>query len=200
MPDAPPITPAEKFAAMLRWLGQCVAAMSGGDRLSYFLIGQIITRIRVINQSFARLAARIRAGRYVRRIVTAPRRGAAKPRPANPLPSHFGWLLPLVPEAMGSRSHLEYLFRDPEMVALMAAAPASMRRSIRSLCHMLGVSPPDILALPRKPRQPRKPRAPASKPPEARRPPPEAPEWLRTMPPSGTRWTFSRTRPPPKRA
>src|SRR5271156_1023103 len=189
MPDAPPITPAEKFAAMLRWLGQCVAAMSGGDRLSYFLIGQIITRIRIINQSFARLAARIRAGKYVRRIVTAPRRGAAKPRPPNPLPSHFGWLLPLVPEAMGSRSHLEYLFRDPEMVALMAAAPASMRRPIRSLCHMLGVSPPDILALPVKPRPPRKPRAAASE--KAPPPRPEPPEWLRGMPPSGTRWTFS---------
>src|SRR5271163_209028 len=169
---------------MLRWLGQCVAAMSGGDRLSYFLIGQIITRIRVINQSFARLDARIRAGNYAPRRF-APRRppAAPRPRPPNPLPSHFGWLLPLVPEAMGSRSHLEYLFRDPEMVALMAAAPASMRRPIRSLCHMLGVSPPDILALPVKPRPPRKPRAAASE--KAPPPRPEAPEWLRTMPPSG---------------
>ncbi len=45
-------------------------------------------------------------------------------------------------------SQLQFLFAEPEMAALLAAAPAAMRRPLRSLCRMLGVEPPPILALP----------------------------------------------------
>jgi hypothetical protein len=145
----PPPAPAERFATLLRWLGQAVAARSGGDRLSYALIGLIIDRLRGINQCVARLAARLRDGKYFSRRF-APRRPPADPRPRQPnkLPQSFGWLLKLVPEAVGSRSQLEHLLRDPEMAALLAAAPASLGRPIRSLCRMLRVSPPEILAPP----------------------------------------------------
>ena len=44
----PTPTPAERFATMLQWLAGAVAAMSGGDRLSYLLIGLIVDRIRGI--------------------------------------------------------------------------------------------------------------------------------------------------------
>jgi hypothetical protein len=194
----PPPAPAERFATLLRWLGQAVAARSGGDRLSYALIGLIIDRIRGINQCFARLAARIRDGKYFSRRF-APRRPPVgdRHREPNKLPQTFGWLLKLVPEAVGSRSQLECLLRDPEFAALLAAAPASLGRPLRSLCRMLRVSPPEILAPPARPRPPRKtPPAPKTPPPPPR---PQPPAWLR-MPPSRTRWTLARSCGPPHRA
>jgi hypothetical protein len=142
----PTPTPAERFAAILLWLSRAVAAR-GAAGLSGPLIILIVGRIRGINQRVARLAARIRDGRYARRR-SAPRRSPTlrRPRRPNPLPHEFGWLLQLVPEAVGYRSQLEYLLRDADMAALLAAAPAAMARPLRSLCWMLRVSPPPILA------------------------------------------------------
>jgi len=142
----PSRTPAECFATLIAWLSRSVGAMSGGDRLSHLLIGQIIDRLRGIKQRFVRLAARIDAGRYARRV--APHRRAATPRRADPLPKTFGWLLPLVPDAIAFGAQLEDLFRDPAMTALMQAAPASLGRPLRSLCRMLGAPTPPILAAP----------------------------------------------------
>ena len=142
-----PRTPAECFATLIAWLTRSVGAMSGGDRLSYLLIGQIVERLRGIKQRFVRLAARIGAGRYARRVVT-PHRRAAGPRRPNPLPRTYGWLVPLVPDAVAFGAQLEDLFRDPAMATLMQTAPASLARPLRSLCRMLGVTPPPILATP----------------------------------------------------
>jgi hypothetical protein len=175
--NAPPQSPAEGFATIIRWLVQSVAAMSGGDRLTYRVIGLIADRIRVINQGFKRLVARLAAGTY------KPRHGFhrsrpidPKPRRPNPLPEEFGWLLTLVPDAIGYRSQLEYLFRDPAMAALMAAAPASMARVLRPLCWMLRLPPPPILARPRpRPRREPEPEPGAGPAPEAGPAPPAAP-------------------------
>jgi hypothetical protein len=198
-------TPAEFFAALLKRLREVVMARGGGDVLSQTVIGLIIDRLRFINQRFARIAARIRDGRYVFRTVATPRSGTGKPRPPDPLPKKFGWLLKLVPDSVGSRSQLEYLFRDPEMAALLEAAPKSLGRPLRSLCHMLGLRPPEILAPPARPPKPRKPRpAKAAKPPPL--PPigpppphPDAPAWMHMMPPSRTRWLPARSRSPKNR-
>jgi hypothetical protein len=161
-----PQSPAEGFATILRCLVQAVAAMSGGDRLTYRVIGLIADRIRVVNQRFRRLAARLRAGTYRPRHGFRRRKAIdPKPRRPNPLPRQFGWLQPLVPEAVQFRAQLEHHLRDPEMVALMAQAPASMARTLRPLCWMLRVTPPPILALPR--RRPR----PEAVPPESAPPP-----------------------------
>src|SRR5580698_5159592 len=127
----PPSTPApsERFAGILRSLILAVAAMSGGDRLTHVVIALIGARINGIRRRFAWLAARIAAGSYApRRPSATPRRNPAEraPRKPNALPAKFGWLLPMLPDAVGYRSQLEYLLRDPEMVALLAAAPASM--------------------------------------------------------------------------
>jgi hypothetical protein len=51
---------------------------------------------------------------------------------------------------VGFAGMLDGLLHDPEMVALMQAAPAAMGRPIRSLCRMLGVHPPPAVALPRR--------------------------------------------------
>jgi hypothetical protein len=71
----------------------------------------------------------------------------------------------LVPEAAVYGSQLEFLFADAEMAALLTAAPAPLRRPLRSLCRMLGVLPPPILAAPPsvRPRTPKAERPPAPK-------------------------------------
>ena len=203
-----PRTPVERFASLLKGLREAVMARSGGDQLSYLLIGLIIDRLRGINQCFGRIAAKIRDRKYAPRRF-APHRKPAEPKPRQPskLPSKFGWLLPLVPLAVGSRSQLQSLLGDPEMAALIAAAPDTLGRPLRSLCHMLGLRPPDISPLPAKPRPPRPPRKeprprkprPEPLPPIGPPPPhPDAPWWLR-MPPSRTRWLPGRVRKPKNR-
>jgi len=204
----PTPTPAERFADILWCLAQAVVTRSAFG-LSQPLIVLIITRIRDAKQAFARLAARIQAGTYAprRRSSTPPRPPAVrKPRPPpNPLARKFGWLLPLVPPAVVFGGQLDSLLRDPEMAALLAAAPVSLRRPLRSLCWMLRVEPPKILARPARPATPRKPRPPRPRReplPHYRPPtPPEAPAWMQNWPPSRTQW-FSRTRSrsPPRKA
>jgi hypothetical protein len=146
----PPRTPAECFATILLWLSRAVDGPSMWGGFSRPLALLILNRIRAINQAFSRLAARIGAGKYVpRRPADTPRRREdRKPRGPNPLPQGFAWLVKLVPEAAAYGSQLQFLLAEPEMAALLAAAPAALRRPLRSLCRMLGVDPPPILALP----------------------------------------------------
>ena len=71
------------------------------------------------------------------------------------------------------------------MKALLEAAPASLRRPVRSLCRMLGLEPPPILALPPRPKRPVDPARPAdpARPRAPRRRGPPAPP-LRYTPPA----------------
>ncbi len=148
MPTPHP-TPAEKFATILLALTLAVDARRAWGKLSSPLVALIVGRIRDLNQRVARLIVRSQDGRI------APRRPAARrpakprrPRQPGPLPVHSGWLLTLVPEAVGYRGQLDHLLRDPEMAALLAAAPAAIRRPLRSLCWMLRLRPPPLLARP----------------------------------------------------
>jgi hypothetical protein len=83
------------------------------------------------------------------------------PPPAVKTPSGFGWLNRLIPGAHIGAGHLSWLLEDPEseVRALVAAAPQA-GRLFRPLCHILGVTPPAWLALPKRPRKPRPPRPP----------------------------------------
>jgi hypothetical protein len=53
-----------------------------------------------------------------------------------------------VPEAAASAGQLQFLLADAGMAGLLAAAPTPLRRPLRSLCRMLGIDPPPILARP----------------------------------------------------
>ena len=186
MPTAPLQPPAERFHIILTCLNQAVMKRTGWS-LTLQLIGLIIDRIRGIKQRFARIAAQLQAGTYKPR-KSGPRRKptARKPRQGQKLPHRKGWYLELLPETMGLRSQFENLLRDPEMVALLEAAPAAMRRPIRSVCHMLRIRPPAILALPPSTRP--KPPAPERKP----CPPPERPKR-----PARVRYVSGLRYPPP---
>ena len=186
--SAPPSpSAAEQFAAIILRLSRAVAARSaprfGAGALAGPLIVLIVTRIGQIGRRFAGLAARLRDGRPIPRRRRGPRRPAAagRPRRPDPLPKHRGWLLRLVPGAAVYRSQLEFLLRDPATAALLAEAPASLGRPLRSLCRMLGIKSPPGLAPPR-----------PTPPPAAADPEPDAPQTSRASP--------RRPHPAPRRA
>jgi len=177
----PYCAPAERLAALLLSLVRAVDSRRLTGRLATPLFILIFNRIRGIKQIFGRLAARIAAGRFSARCASKrplAEQPHAKPpsRAKNPLPRGVAWLIKLVPEAAAHASRLRSLLADPEMLALLAAAPAPMRRPLRSLCHMLGVEPPPMLAPPARAR-PKTPAPEIARPRAPRRP--EKPEKVR---------------------
>jgi len=169
-----PPTAAERFASIIRCLVQA-AITRGAFGLPQATITLIIDRLRTINQQFRRIAARVAAGRFApRRSVPRRQPAARRPRPPSELPRHCGWLQPLVPEAVQFRAQLENLLRDPDMAELLAAAPASLGRPLRSLCWMLRLTPPPLTARPRPPASPPPRAKPTKTRPPRQRPAPQA--------------------------
>jgi hypothetical protein len=168
-----------------------VVAQTLGGPLSPRLIGWIVVRITLAIHRVADIAARVAAGTYrPRRPAAAPRRAPGRPPPRNgPAPKQCGWLVPLLPFGGAQRAALDQMLRDPEMVALMQAAPAPIGRVLRPLCWMLALDLPPALA--RRKAAPSDPAAApslvgpspaaASKPPRPRRP--RAPPPPRPAPP-----------------
>ena len=127
-------------------------------------------RINRARQRLIRLLTRLATGRY-------PNPRAARPgRPGGTLPirlpQRHAWVIgTLGYQAAGYASQLEHLLRDPATLAVLAAAPpharAAAARTLRPLCHMLGIPLPLILQPPSRPAAPPKP-AP-EKPPRAPR-------------------------------
>ena len=125
------------------------------------------SRLQRTIRRFARLAElvaqnRLPPPRPPRKRPETPEQ-TSKPERAKKLrlPQGFAWLLPLVPMVGNYGSQLEHLLQDPEMLALIEAAPQA-KRLLRPILHMLGRRPPPLLALPARPRKPRpkKPRTP----------------------------------------
>lgn len=207
IPPPPPRPPAECFATIILWLNRAVAARSFRNALPGPLIVLIWKRVNRIGLKFAALAARIRAGKFHPRQppATPPKRDGKRRREKNPLPQGFCWLVKLVPQAAVYGSQLSYLLAEPEMAALVAAAPGQMRRTLRPLCHMLGLAPPPLLALPPKPRPPKpprpppEPRPPPPPPPPFSRPPPDMPAWMRLGSQRRPWWSVIPIRGPPGR-
>ncbi len=169
MPPPAPPSPADRLALIIEGLRRAVAAQIAGRRLAGPFIILICSRLGRLAGRFTRLAARVSAGTAGPRRRAASRQPSKRPRPAyQRLPRRFAWLLPLVPgEAAAYGSQLQHLLADPEMAALIAAAPQA-GRILRPLCRMLGVRLPPSL------RQPSL-RQPGPREPNLRQPPPPAP-------------------------
>src|SRR3984957_2897237 len=107
-------------------------------------------RLKAFGSAVARLATRIEAGTFSPRRSPPPRQPATekKSRQRTPLPQGFAWLIKMVPETTASASQLQILLADPDMAALIAAAPAQMRRPLRSLCLVRSVALPPLLGPP----------------------------------------------------
>ncbi len=151
MDIAAPSTVAERFGFIMAWLRRAVMARRVSPRELGPVIMLIANRLSRIAARFATLAEQARGD-----TLPAPRRRGARGAPAavvaSParirLPGGNAWLVRLVPEARVFGSQLRHLLADPEMAAMLAAAPG-MGRLLRPLCRMLGVEPmPELLARP----------------------------------------------------
>jgi hypothetical protein len=124
--------------------------------LLYTLIGRKITQTR---DRLIRLAARLQAGWVYRPKPHAPRQPPAEPRrEPNPLTTGSHWLLRAAPgpDIGGANESLYKLLHEPEIAAVLAAAPVPAWRILRSVCWALGVRKPAVLG-PSKPPKPGKP-------------------------------------------
>ena len=145
----PPQTPAERFVRIIATLGAMVAAAGLGGPVILAIVG----RLNRMAQRVTRLAARVAAG-----TLTPPRRRPATPRrtaPARTLPEPMklprgrAWLVRLVQGTAVGANYVRILLDDPEMAALIQAAP-QIGRTLRPLWHMLSPDPlPRILQRPR---------------------------------------------------
>ena len=160
-PAAP--APAERFAGIIAGLRHAIAAAAAKNAPARPLLLLLWSRLHRFVVRFAALSARVAAG------TAAPRRRPASPRPAaersrkpyQRLPRRFAWLPPLVPgEAAAYGSQLQHLLAEPEMAALIAAAPQA-GRVLRPLCRMLGVRLPPALLPPPPAPPPARPVAPS---------------------------------------
>lgn len=166
---ATPPSAAGRFALIVEALCRIIAARGrapnwaanwgpggGAPLLPVPLSILIWTRLSRMAVRFAALAAQIHAGTLrspnKARVHRAPRgedrrnhlesRGPQNPnRPTSPrLPTAFGWLIRLAPQAVCYTGQLRHLLSDPEMAPLLSAPQTA--RILRSLCRMLGVQFP----------------------------------------------------------
>jgi hypothetical protein len=177
--QTPPASPglAKTFGLIIGGLCEAVARRISADRTSGPLIILTVDRLRHLLARFTRLAARAQAGklRPLRRRASPPPREAPPPeepgdhnpdpkpprQPERLLPRKFGWLIRFVPyEAACFGSQLQHLMSQPEMMALIEAAPQA-GRILRPLCWMLAIPLPPSLRLPRRPPKPKPPSQPA---------------------------------------
>jgi hypothetical protein len=200
------------FTPLAHWLTllvaglrQAAAARAGRDHAVAPLVTLLWTRLARLTARFDALVARLTAGHPA--APTRPRTRSAATVPARKapvaglrLPRSHTWLIRLLPgEAASYGSQLQAMLADPQMAALLAAAPEA-GRILRPLCRLLAITPEGLLALPSAAGKPApKPRAAKPTPPPeplsaisqiwavltagmpaaAPDPPPRKPPWLR---------------------
>jgi hypothetical protein len=188
-----PLSLSRTFGLIIGGLCASVAKRIAADRTAGPLILLTVARLRHLLARFTKLAARAEAGklRPPRPRTVRPRRepppggppapggppppgealpGDPTPDPTPPrqpeglLPRKFGWLIRFVPyEAACFGSQLQHQLSQPEMMALLEAAPQA-GRILRPLCWMLAIPLPPNLRLPPRPRKPRPPKQPRPEP------------------------------------
>jgi hypothetical protein len=136
------LTLSDRLALTLEGLCRAVAARVVGQAMATWMILLVWRRVRRIEGQVQRLLVRFREGRLrVRAAAQAGGAGGRSGGAAQALPRGFAWLLPLVPsEAACFAGQLSTLLVEPEMVALLQAAPQA-RRVLAPLCRMLGIEP-----------------------------------------------------------
>jgi hypothetical protein len=149
--DPPRPTPVEKLFGLVLWIIRVLDTRSMYGPFPRPLAQAIRARVQAISRLFRRIAEQVAAGTYVPRRLSGPRRPPTitRPRRPGPLPREAGWLRNLLPEeAPNLAGNLYALLADPATAAVIEAAPGPLRRPLRSLCHMLALDPPPVLATP----------------------------------------------------
>jgi hypothetical protein len=150
---------------------------------------RILAWMQARREAIEALMARIGAGTLRKSAGYAPRRAkegaAAKPRKVMPaeerFPRLFGWVCRWAPEAHLGARDLRDLLDDPEMKALVLAAPGRMVRLWSPLLHALGQTKPAWFPTP--PKRARKSRAGQTRPEQSRMRTPPPPSRLEPPPP-----------------
>lgn len=196
---------AERFALIASGLRELLAARMHRQADLRPVLMLIWTRIGRLNQLVELLSRRLAEGRLPARPATrSTRRGAADGRceagatpknlpdgaeeraggrPRQPdavrVPGQKGWLVAKAIETVSYGEYLRLIVQEPEMIALLDAAPR-LKPKLRSLLRLLGAEIPAVLALPPpSPRPPRLPRLARPRPSGARpaRPAPTTLKW-----------------------
>ena len=154
-----PTDPVERFALIIRGMLRMMEMQSVGNRVAGRLISLVWLRVRRIGAEFERLVARLRAGTLppprVRRPAAWSRPGGvAASAPASAERLRLAGAAGAEPRD-DLRQLLQHLLSDPDMAALVAAAPRQMGRLLRPLCWMLRVDAKGLL--PPRPRPPARP-------------------------------------------
>ncbi len=129
----------------MRGLRGSVAVWSGRGLLTAALILLLYRRLGEVSRRMEGLVARFQKGRLWR-LESRPAAGAGvagdvvrRVRGERIWPRAFGWLVRAAGwEAAGFGSQLRAILEQPEMVALLVAAPQAAR-VLRPLCRMLAV-------------------------------------------------------------
>jgi len=194
------IPASDRFGFVTGYLCEIARLVGPRRNLSDVVIERIRSRVWGLWLRFASLTERVRSGKPLLarpRSASAAARGVGKPRAPDPLPRERGWLLRWLPEAdPQATDQMELMLKQPDLKLLIAVAP-QVRGILRPMCHMLGISLPAILRLPRRPRVRAaevvpQPEAEAAPPPAVKKFPP-APDWMVNQPgailkPDGSVW------------
>ena len=187
MRAAPATTLADRFALVATGLRDLLAArMAKSDTLRPLLM-LLWSRLHRVERRIATLAARFAAGQPVAPRPRSPARNTPSARPAKRalrLPRRAAWLIAHTSEAAAYAEHFRQLLQEPEMAALLQAAP-QLKGQLRPVLRVLMLDLPEPLALPRRPRKPKppRPRKPRPEPiPDFWRPGPIRPFWNITVP------------------
>ena len=207
------LPPAERCAAILRGLHALLVFKGHGGFLGLALLRRLSARVRGAADRIAALGAQVAAGTLrlppprerpprprAPEAAAMPAAAAPAPAPTPPpqrLPGWFGWLLRRSPGVVSARSQLGHLLHQPDMAALIAAAPP-VAGQLRPICRMLGLHPPPGLFPPRprpRPRRRAPPAAATATPPSAKRTPKRPPP--RRAVPGPVLYAAPRLLPPP---
>ena len=141
---APGPSLSQRLTLVVQALRAAIAAHAARDRAAVAVAWLVWPYLNRLAHRFAALAARVQAGKGVvapttrlRAAAEVPRLQAPRPRPPG-LPQGFAWLARLAPSILPLRSQVCHLLGDPELAALLAAAPQA-GRILRPLCRMLGI-------------------------------------------------------------
>ena len=149
-----PLPPAERLARIIDDVCKAAAARAPRGFLAIPILMLLWARLKRMSLRITRLAARAAAGTLRTPPRAAPRQPLSRRPPATPprrLPRRTGWLCQPVPAACAYASQLQHLLNEPDMRALLDAAPG-IDRLLRPLCRMLGVARPKLPPRPTTPR------------------------------------------------
>ncbi len=167
MNNTPTPSPTERIATVF---GRIVAAVRRGfasnlarleGPVQVALYNLVVHRLNRTRDRLARLAARLEAGWVYCPKPTTGRKPAGQtpdrpPRTTNPLTTGSQWVFRAAPgiDTASAAAGLRNLMAEPEISAVIGAAPVPAWRILRSVCWMLGVEKPPVLA-PAKPPDPK---------------------------------------------